>query len=73
MEVVDLTEGATGTYTPQRVLAKYVRSMVIAPPNQHFLDPEVLEMVDAQDPEQMIIIPLRYRDRRGNFVGSVTV
>jgi hypothetical protein len=73
MEVVDLTVGATGTYSPQKVLAKYVRSMVIAPPNVHFLDPEVLEQVDAQDPEQLVIIPLRCLNRRGEQVGSVTV
>ena len=36
-----------------------------------FLDPEVLELVDAADPEQLLIIPLRCRDRVGNLVGSV--
>ena len=71
MEPLDLTQGAIGPYTPQRVLAKFVRSMVIAPPNVHFLDPEILELVDTADPDQLLIIPLRCRDRRGALVGSV--
>lgn len=73
MDVLDLTVGVTGTFTPQKILAKFVRTMAIAPPNVHFLDPEVLEKVDAQDPEQMLIIPLRCLDRRGFQVGAVTI
>lgn len=71
MERLDLTPGTVGPYTPQLVLAKYVRSMVTAPPNVHYLDPEVMDKVDAADPEQLLVIPLRCRDRRGNLVGSV--
>jgi hypothetical protein len=71
--MVDLTQGATGTFTPQKVLVKYVRSMVIAPPNLHYLDDEILEQIDAMDPEEMVVVPLRYKDRYGRPVGSVTV
>lgn len=73
MEILDLTVGATGTYTPQKVLVKYIRSMVIAPPNVHFLDPEVLEQVDTLEPDQLVIIPLRCLNRRGEPIGAVTV
>jgi hypothetical protein len=73
MDALDLTGGVTGTYTPQKVVVKYIRSMVIARPNVHFLDPEILERVDALDPDDLVIIPLRCLNRRGEYVGSVTV
>ena len=69
----DLTIGAKGVYTPQKVKVKFIRTMVIAPPNQHYLDDEVLEQVDQLDPEEDVIIPLRFKDRYGKPVGSMRV
>jgi hypothetical protein len=71
--MIDLTQGVTGVYTPQKVLAKYVRTMVIAPPNLHYVDDEVLAQVDQANPEDVLLIPLRFKDRYGRAVGSVTV
>jgi hypothetical protein len=71
--MIDLTQGVTGVYTPQKVKAKFVRTMVIAPPNLHYLDDEVLAQVDLADPEDILLSPLRFKDRYGRPVGAVTV
>lgn len=73
MNAVDLTVGVTGTYTPQRVLAKYVFEFSVTPHSPHFLDPEVEERVREFDGDTLLIIPLRHTDRYGRPVGAVTV